>query len=129
MLRKDLEEEKTKRKRKAGIVLLALGIVLLVGFVLGFCQWKGLLKNHGSKTENATEEMTEETDAAQIPEEFLDETEDLKSETEEVEERPTATLWEDNGPDERDVPEEADAAYSQETIDTETTVETQGGTE
>lgn len=129
MLRKDLEEEKIKRKRKAGIVLLALGIVLLVGFVFGFCRWKGIWKNHENKTEDITEEMTEEVDATQMPEKLFDETENLKNETEEAEERPTTTLWEDNGPDDRDVPEEADAAYSQEIIDTETTVETQGGTE
>lgn len=125
MLRKDFEEEKKKRKRKAGIVLLVMGIVLLVGFVFGFCRWK----NHENKTEDATEEMTEEVDATQMPDKLFDETENMKNETEEVEERPTTTLWEDNGPDDRDVPEEVDAAYSQEITDTEVTVETQGGME
>lgn len=125
MLRKDFEEEKKKRKRKAGIVLLVMVIVLLVGFVFGFCRWK----NHENKTVDATEEVTEEAGATQMPEKLFDETENLKSETEEAEERPTTTLWEDNGPDERDVPEDVDAAYQQEAAEIIQTTEEQGGTE
>ena len=125
MLRKDFEEEKKKRKRKAGIVLLVMVIVLLVGFVFGFCRWK----NHENKTVDATEEVTEEADATQMPEKIFDETENLKSETEEAEERPTTTWWEDNGPDERDVSEDVDAAYQQEAAQTIQTTEEQGGTE
>lgn len=129
MLRKDFEEEKKKRKRKAGVALLLTGTVLLAGLIFGFCQRRSEIKNQEKETEEVTEEVTEDVDETQIPEETLQGTEDLKSDTEEVEERPTTTLWEDNGPDDRDVPEEEDAAYRQETSNTEVTVETQGGME
>lgn len=125
MMRKDLEEERQKQKKKWIGALLAVTGVLVV-LTTSVIVYK---KSSHSNLENGKQVEAQETEHTQTQEEVTEATTQMQETQNGLETESQENMWEDNGPDERDVPEDVDAAYQQEDAQTIQTTEEQGGTE
>ena len=125
MMRKDLEEERQKQKKKwIGALLAVTGVlVILTTSVIVY------KKSSHSNLENGKQVEAQETEHTQTQEEVTEATTQMQETQNGLETESQESMWEDNGPDERDVPEDVDAAYQQEAAQTIQTTEEQGGTE
>lgn len=125
MMRKDLEEERQKQKKKWIGALLAVTGVLVV-LTTSVIVYK---KSSHSNLENGKQVEAQKTEHTQTQEEVTEATTQMQETQNGLETESQENMWEDNGPDERDVPEDVDAAYQQEDAQTIQTTEEQGGTE
>lgn len=97
MLRKDIKEDMQKCKKKLISTLLMLVTALIILAALVIDNKKSSHSGLENPEQSEVQETVTETRQAQ----------ELQDETE------TESMWEDNGPDARDVPEDIDAAYQQ----------------
>ena len=93
MLRKDIKEVIYKKKLISILLMLVIAIIILT--VLEIDNQRSSHSGLENPEQSEVQETVTETRQAQ----------ELQDETE--------SMWEDNGPDARDVPEDIDAAYQQ----------------
>ena len=125
MMRKDMEEERqTQKKKWRGALLAVTGVLVVLTIIVITCK-----KSSHSNLENGKQVEAQETEHTQTQEEVTEATTQMQETQNGLETESQESMWEDNGPDERDVPEDVDAAYQQEAAQTIQTTEEQGGTE